>query len=335
MVLSMIVCNGVLQPAQQARASEPPSAAGLDAYLAHLGYEGVSFNHNERKQPLIETQIGSHRHVMLADTGCRMTILTPAAAMGLKTLGQLGVALDDRVLGRVTNAGVALVDKLVIGRGQFLNQPALVQPLDMDYIRLQFDGILGLDFFFRNFCLIDCYRRKLFLHAGRPTQAQREVMEESLHRSGFIDVPVEAARYLTINANINNEPVRLLVDTGDSVSVLHQSLARRLKLSAIKWEDPAEGSLIREDVSGNLIGFGRIGSHKVWVATLSSLQIGAKSWTNVTYGVVNLNDWGLSKSGGPGDDVQGFFGNDWLHQHGAVIDFCNLKLWFRPEKDHH
>jgi hypothetical protein len=146
---------------------------------------------------------------------------------------------------------------------------------------------------------------------------------------------LEAARYLTVNATVNNEPVRLLVDTGDGVSVLDQSLAKRLKLSSIKWEDPARGSLLRQDVSGNLIGFGGIGSHKAWVATLNSLQIGMKSWTNVSYGVVNLSDWGLSKAGGAGSNVQGFFGNDLLHGQGAVIDFCNLKLWFRPEKEHH
>jgi predicted aspartyl protease len=315
---------------QQTLASEPPSAASLDGYLKQMAYEGVSLKKNERNQPLIESEINSHHHTLLVDTGCRMTILTPDCAAGLKTLGQLGATLDDTVLGRVTNTSVAVIDKLVMGRGQFLNQPALVERLDLDYMRLQFEGILGLDFFFRNFCLIDCYRRKVFLRGARPSEQQLAAMVESLRRSGFIGVPLKLEHLLTVDARIEDQPIRLLVDTGDSVSVLDQSQARRFNLTSVKWDDAAQGSLIRQDISGNLLGLGRIGSHRVWLTRLSTFQIGPKSWTNLTYGVANLSDWGLSKPGSPEAHSQGIFGNDLLHGHGAVIDFCNLKLWFRP-----
>src|SRR5262249_7887812 len=107
-----------------------PTAGGLDSYLGQLGFEGVPFKQNERNQPLIEAEIGTKRQVFLVDTGCGMTILTPACAAGLKTLGELGVTLDDSALGPITNSSIALIDKLVLGRGQFINQPAWVQKLD-------------------------------------------------------------------------------------------------------------------------------------------------------------------------------------------------------------
>jgi len=65
---------------------------------------------------------------------------------------------------------------------------------------------------------------------------------------------------------------------------------------------------------------------------LSSLQIGSRVWTNIPYGVTDLNDWGFSKLGGEEAELQGIFGNDLLRMRGAIIDFSNLKLWFRPDK---
>jgi predicted aspartyl protease len=309
-----------------------PTAGGLDSYLGQLGFEGVAFKQNERNHPLIEAEIGTKRQVFLVDTGCGMTILTPACAAGLKTLGELGVTLDDSALGPITNSSIALIDKLVLGRGQFINQPAWVQKLDMDFVRLQFDGILGLDFFFRNFCLIDCYRHKLYARASRPTKEESDAMVQSLRNSGFIDAPLALKRLLSVNATIKDHSVRLLVDTGDSVSALDLSQVTRLNLASVKWDEPTEGSLIRQDITGNLIGVGRIGTHKVWITMLSTFQIGSRTWKNVPYGVANLSDWGLGKQGSPEADLEGFLGNDVLQRYGSVIDLCNRKLWFRPEK---
>jgi len=330
--LSVIACFVTKCEWQQSYASEAPGTGGLDVYLKQLDYEEASFQHNQRNEPLIEARINSHGYTLLADTGCAMTILGPRAARDLKTLGKLGVTLEDSVLGQITNSSVAIIDKLVIGRGQFLNQPALVKPLDVDYVSLRFSGILGLDFFFRNFCLIDCYHEKLFLRATRASDKQSAAMEESLRRSGFTEASLRAHRLLSVTASVKERPVRLLVDTGDSFSVLDQSLATPLNLSSIKWDEPIDGSLIRQDVSGNLIGFGRIGTHRVWVTILSSFHIGSREWTNIPYGVTDLSDWGFSKLSGEEAQLQGIFGNDWLRRSGAIIDFSNLKLWFRPEK---
>jgi len=192
--------------------------------------------------------------------------------------------------------------------------------------------VLGLDFFFRNFCVIDCYRRELFVCGARPSEKQCAAMRESLRRSGFLEAPLEAKRFLSVSANINAQPVRLLVDTGDGLSALDESQAARLHLAPVKWEDPERGSLIRQDVTGNLVGLNQIGSHKVWVTMLNSFQVGSKVSKNISYGVANLKGWGISKPGSSEADLQGILGNDLLRGHGAVIDFCNLKLWLRPQK---
>jgi predicted aspartyl protease len=309
------------------------AAADLDSYLKSAGYESVAFKPNERSQPLLECVLAGRKHVFLVDTGCGMTTLEPSGAVGLKTLGELGVVLEDSFLGKITNGSIALMDKLMIGRAQFLNQPALVEKLDMDFVRLGFDGILGLDFFFRNFCLIDCYQHKFYARGSRPTEEQSVAFQELLLRSGFTEVPLESEHFLAIEAKVKNLPVRLLVDTGASISTLDQSQAARLNLTPVKWEDPAEGSLIRNDVSGTLVGFGKIGTHKIWVTMLSKFEIGPSRWNNISYGVANLKDWKLSKLGAPGDALQGILGADLLESRGgALIDFAGRKLWLRPRK---
>jgi predicted aspartyl protease len=315
-----------------ASGSEQHAPTDLDGYLANLGYQGIAFKRNERNQPLIEAELGGRHHLLLADTGCSMTTLEPQGAASLKTLGDLGVTLQDSFLGSITNSHVALMDKLVIGRAQFLNQPAWVENLDMDFIRLEFDGILGLDFFFRNFCLIDCYRHKLYVRGKALGPEQTQAFEESLHRSGFVDVPLQVEGLISVEAKVEGQPVRLLVDTGDSVSVIDESLASRLKLSSVKNEDPAEGSLIRREVSANLVGFNRIGSHKVWIAMLREMSIGPRRWKNASYGVTNLKAWKLLDPDHPEKGMQGIFGGELLGKRGALIDFCNSKLWLRSDK---
>lgn len=308
-------------------ASDVHKTGDLGQYLASLGYASVPFKKTDRDQPLIEVELAGRRHIFLADTGCSMTTLQPVAAAGLKTLGQLGVTLEDSFLGTITNSNVALMSNLQVGPAQLFNQPAQVEKLDMDFVRLAHDGILGLDFFFRNFCLIDCHGRKLYLRAKQPSEQLSSAFQESLHRSGFIDVPLQGMGLIAIESKINGENVRLLVDTGDSISVLDQQLAARLHLRSVKSDEPANGSLSRPEVKGNLVGFNQIGTHDTRIALLDSFQIGEKEWKNLSYGVTNLKAWKLLDEADPKKGLQGIFGQELLAANGALIDFANRKLW--------
>jgi hypothetical protein len=63
--------------------------------------------------------------------------------------------------------------------------PALVRELKMDNKTVAFQGALGLDFVFRNFCMIDCGDRRIYLRGSRPSAQQVGALQESLRRSGF------------------------------------------------------------------------------------------------------------------------------------------------------
>jgi len=309
-----------------------PAKGTLESYLEHLGYVGIDFKPNAANQPLIGGELGGKKLVFLVDTGWGFTSLDTATARGCKTLGQLGVTLEDQAFGVLTNISLVLIDKLVLGQAEFFNQPARAQPLQMDSVAVEHAGILGLDFFERNFCLIDCRARRLFVRGGRPSHEQAKALQESLHRCGFDEVPLRPKGGATIDARMNGHPVVLAVDTGATVSVLAESLIKPLNLVLFRQETPSTGSHIPDNVTGEVIGVGKIGAHKLRLVTVNLLEIGVRNWANVHFGVANLKDWGISKPGSPGADIEGLFGAEMLAGHGALIDFAGGKLWLSPAR---
>src|SRR5439155_25706522 len=120
--------------------------------------------------------------------------------------------------------------------------------------------------------------------------------------------------------------------TGSTFSMLDTGLAKRLGLTAAKHDEASLGSLIKKDLSANVIGVAKIGAHKMWVTTVNALEVGPLQWTNVHFGVTELKSWGLSEPGSRSEDVQGVLGREQLTARGALIDYHSLKLWFRPQK---
>ena len=304
----------------------------LDTYFRRLNYEGMNFRLDKDNQPLLDGEVGGQKCALLMDSGWGMTTLKGSAAKGLKTLDELGVVLEDSVLGPLTNSSLVLVEKLVLGRAQFLNQPAKVEKLKADFIRLRFDGILGCDFFLRNHCLIDCGAQRIYFRSAKPSEQQSDALTQTLRRSGFIEIAIKLDDGLNIDARLNGEPVRLLLDTGSSLSLLDEAEAKRFSLNSIRHDQPELGTYIREDINVRIVGMGSIGAHQGWVATLRSLQIGSREWKDIHFGVTNLRAWGIEQLASAGQKVQGFLGMHLLMGEGALIDFASGKLWLRPDK---
>jgi len=223
---------------------------------------------------------------------------------------------------------------VVLGRAQFLNQPAAVENLQMDFISAGFDGLLGCDFFFRNFCMIDCAGRRLYVRAARPSEEQQNALAQTLRQSGFGEVKLSLHGSLAVEALINEQPVLLGVDTGSFASLLDESLIKSLGLSIIQ---PRETGTLMEknDLGPKVVGFGKIGAHNLRTTRLKRLQIGPRSWQDVPFGVTSLKAWGIGEEEGPAGNLHGLLGAEMLSGHGALIDFASGTLWFRPEKKKH
>ena len=312
--------------------AEDGLGSSLEDYLKRVGYLPVVLKKGEQGKLLAEGMVVGKKRLFLVDTGWPRTTLDEGAARGLKSLSELGVTLEDSFWGKISNPESVLMDKLTLGRAQFLNQPAKVMKIRMDYIFVGFDGILGCDFFFRNYCLIDCFQRRLYVRGAKPSDDATSAIETTLRRSGFTEVPIDLKYGLTVDAKLNGEMSKLLVDTGASFSLVDDGLAKHLGLAAVKQDEPPLGSLIRKEWSANVVGVGKIGAHKMWVTTVKTWGVGSLQWTNVHAGVVDLKSWDLAEPGSRSEEVQGILGREMLAARGALIDYHSRKLWFRPEK---
>ncbi len=311
---------------EQCLGDDKASKGELEQYLASLGYEGLAFKSTEKNQLLLEGKIGEQKWVLFVDTGWGFTTLSERAARGLKRLGEVGGSLEDDHFGTLTDPSIVIMEKLAIGKAQFMNQPARVEALQMDYINTPYDGVLGCDFYWRNFCVIDCYGRKLYVRSTKPSEEQAQALAETLRRSGWLEVPTKANHHLMIDVEINAHPVQLLVDTGGGVSLLDEGQRKPLELSS--YSEKKTGTTIPQDVNALVIGTGKTGAHQLRVVTLKTLQIGSRRLTNVHLGIGNLKAWGEIDH----KELTGVIGEDLLEPQGALIDFSNDKVWFRPRK---
>ena len=330
-------CSGLLAAilalafvARVARADGAGSS--LEDYLKRVGYLPVVLKKGDQGKLLAEGVLAGKKRLFLLDTGWARTTLDEGAARGLKSLGALGVTLEDSFWGHLSDPAIVLMDNFKLGHAQFLNQPAKVMKLRMDYTFVAFDGILGCDFFFRNYCLIDCFHSRLYVRGAKPSDNATSAIETTLRRSGFTDVSIHVKYGLTVDAKLNGEMTKLLVDTGATFSLVDSALAKHLRLSAVKQDEPPLGSLIRKEWSTNVVGVGKIGAHKMWVTTVKTWGVGSLQWTNVHAGVVDLKSWDLAEPGSRSEEVQGILGREMLAARGALIDYHSRKLWFRPEK---
>jgi len=318
--------------AQLGPASATAAAVTLEEYLQRLQFEAVPLQLTEVYQPHVQADLGDgKRRTFLVDTGCRLSILREGVAHKLKTLDEMGVVREDSLRGPITNAPQAVLEKLILGPAQFVNQPVQVKKLDIEYITMPYDGILGIDFLRRNRCLIDCYKKRLYVRGSQPTAEESAVLAETLRLSGFAEIPMRFRGLLSIAAQVNGEPIRLWVDTGAAFSMLDEAAATRLGLTAIKGSAPPTGSLIPEDLTTSFIGVNRGGKHKVRVTTLNTLEVGPRKWEKCRFGLARLDDWGIDRPGRAAADIAGFLGPDYLTGKGALIDFANRTLWLRPE----
>jgi hypothetical protein len=305
----------------------PKSASSLEGFLRLYAYFPFPFESDEAYPFLLKGRIGDKNVKLLVDTGCNFTTVDPRSAPDAKTLGQLRTELHDSLLGEITEPSVLLIDNLAFGPARFFHQPARAEKLAADYVAIPFDGILGLDFFFRNFCIIDCAGSQIYFRGAKPTPEQEKGIEESLRRSGYTPVPFRGRARMIVQG----EPIDWIVDTGGRYTFLEESERSRLKLK--REQRSSTGSYLPQNLEGQMIGLQRIGlgDHRLAVTRLPKLSLGPRTWKDVFVGLVDMKMSDLHDSEPLGPNVHGFLGADLLLIHGALIDFSCRTIWFPPE----
>lgn len=321
-ILGLLLCGfSFLTHPPAAVAAQPPKQArpALERLLKQLGFGVIPLERGEGNQPYVEAQLGDKRRRLGVDTGCSITTLDKSIAKSFKTLRQLGAELQDPNLGVLDDPSVVLIDVLELGPARFLNQPARVMALNLVYEQ----GILGCDFLLRHFCVIDCADRRLYVRGVELKADAQDILERSLAQSGYrcVRLSPTSALALTCDAKINDVPVKLLLDTGASFTVLDDKPAVRCGL---RWAE----------TDTRIRGVGKIGSTRILAAKPKSFELDGVEMPlrGLNLGGAEMEAWRIGEKESPLGTVDGLLGADLLNVSGALIDFPHRKLWLPPAR---
>ena len=124
--------------------------------------------------------------------------------------------------------------------------------------------------------------------------------------------------HIILSAFVDDKPIRMVLDTGASHSVLNFGWAEQNlpNNEIIKVKDPAYG----------------IGSSvKVHKAVVSSFKIGELNLKNRLFALIDFDAINSVYEREGLEKVQGILGGDVLDEFGAVIDFKKYNLKFSPQ----
>jgi predicted aspartyl protease len=299
----------------RASGAEVRITGSVESYLKRQGYISIVLERDQGNLLYVRPIFKGKKQRFTLDTGASGTLIDKGFATDLKKIDGVQVKLDDKFLENVTDPALVLIENLQIGPLEFRNQPAFLASVAGNVFSDQ-KGILGCDFCVRHNAIIDCARRRLFVRTTTPSVEARTTLAQTLRRSGYVEVPMEltAGFPLACMAKANDEPLKLVVDTGASWNLLDERWGRVRKLSL-------------NDTNVRVVGIGEIGSHAMQITRLQKFELGELVLKDTYFGLTSLDAWGLSDRGKWMPDTNGLLGADTLADNGALIDYASMTLW--------
>lgn len=280
----------------------------LPKQFARLGYEPIELQRTAENHLFLFGKLNGRRRSVLVDSGWSFTTVSTKAARKLPS------APDSKA----NSHPIVLMEEFKLGHMVFVNQRARVEHMVFDGQTASFEVVLGCDFLRRNYAVIDCLNRRLYVRSREPTELEQGTLEEALRGSGFAEVALKLKRPLAITcpARVNGKPVEMLVDTGAVWSTLDLRQLDRLGLRAFP-------------TLAKISGVGKTGTCGVAMAEAKLFALGEVPVKNANFAIMDLSDWGFATPGKELSEVQGILGGTELVANGALIDCHRLKLWVK------
>jgi predicted aspartyl protease len=292
------------------------SGATKNRFATQLtGYKAVPVQYGPMNKMIMPVRINGQPANLLVDTGSNELILNAEAAealgvrpspRGLRYLrftelqGQLlPVGFVQNISAGTMNLGGSLVtlrhsnhSGTGVGAGHL-------------------DGVLGLDILFRYKALINCRTKLVFFKLD---EARRINLGSAALSDKFTRVPIqrEETGALTVVCSIRGQPMRLLIDTGSFVTILHERFVKSLGLAIEPTRISAQ--------------FGRGGSKKIDAAKIDDLHIGVFKMRPEKFGVAPLPRFALRQGT---SQIAGILGMDTLYICNAIIDLDGMNLFLK------
>jgi predicted aspartyl protease len=276
--------------------------AALKAFLEQQGFGGSPLQRRFGNHLFVTTVMNGRRTALMIDTGCPYTLIDRASIHKLALGVQETKSYLTGVTGISQHYGVSKLATLAMGNCTFTNVP--VQVADESEINQisspHLDGLFGAHEMAKFGMIVDCARQMIYVNPRGPSAATTQKLAQFLAGRGFTRIPMrfDPGHHLEIDAAINGHPVRLIVDTGASTTLLSSSIASAsgASLSPL-YSARGEGiGHIQQLVLGNLI----VNNAEVVVANVAKM-VGA-----------------------------GLLGEEYLSWNFAVVDVGGMNLYLRP-----
>ncbi len=277
------------------------------------GYKAVRVHYGPMNKMIMSVRINGQSANLLVDTGSNQLILDAetAASFGIKP-SQRGLRYIRFTEIQGQSLPVGFVQNISAGSMNFGSNPvALRNPMHSGTDAGRVDGVLGLDILLRHKALINCRTKLVFFKVD---QAQRISLGSVAASEKFTRVPIqrEQTGALTVPCSIRGQPMRLLIDTGAFVTILHGGFVKSLGLAVEPTRISAQ--------------FARGGSKKINAAKIDALNIGAFKMSPEKFGVAPLPRFALQQ----GDTkIAGILGMDTLYICHAIIDLDGMSLFLK------
>lgn len=242
------------------------------------------------------------RTALMIDTGCPHTLIDRASTrrigLGVKETKSYIVG----VVGNAERYGVSKLATLAMGNCTFTNVPVEVaDESQINFIsRPHLDGLFGAHEMAKFGMIVDCARQMVYVNPKGSSATTTQKLAEFLTARGFTRIPMRfnPEYHLEVDAGINGHPVRLIVDTGASTTLLSSSVAS------------ASGTSLSPLYSAGGEGIGRV----------QQLALGNLVINNAEVTVAKA-----AKFVGAG-----LLGEEYLSWNFAVVDVGGMNLYLRP-----
>jgi len=215
-------------PTLLSQAAGPPPAA-LKTFLEREGFGGTPLQRRLGNHLYVNTVMNGRRTALVVDTGCPFTLIDRASAR------KIGLGVEETknyivgVEGNAEHFGISKMASLGMGNCTFQNVP--IQVADESelniYARPHLDGLFGAHEMAKFGMVIDCARQMMYVNPKGPSAATSQRLAQFLGGRGFVRIPMRfnSNHHLEVDAAVNGHPVRLIVDTGASTTLLSASTA--------------------------------------------------------------------------------------------------------------
>jgi predicted aspartyl protease len=301
------------------------SAAGADrstrsAPRSTAQYEALPLMRSRQNHLLVRAFINGRPAWLGVDSGA------PVSAIALhrqKYFRLTGIPNNSKLPARLQiNGGfndVALVRNLRLGNLNLVDEPVVTINLRSSTraARLleeqEIDGILGADILFPTKAIIDCQRQLLVLKMDPDLPGHAPGFDYR----GYTAVPFQVSEgfNLYVNAFINGEPARLMVDTGAFATLLHRPFVRQMRIPM--HETPFSSAAVNLKQRG------------VQVARIRKLSLGSVNIVGKEVGVIDLEGLIHGRLLGGSPPVAGLLGAEILKRHHGIIDFGTRTLYLK------